>query len=92
MPQNVHLLDILSDIVYTTYEDKGKMNASEILQKFEEYKAEGWTYIPEPTTWSGGTWMHEELGFVNQGGGSFDDIIQAVEGMARFKEAFARIQ
>ncbi len=68
------------------------MTAKEILAKAQEYEEEGWTYAPDPSTWSGGMWIHEELGFVNYHGGSYPSISEAVEGLGRFLDAFAKIQ
>ena len=61
-------------------------------QKYDHYTQDlGWTYIPDPTTWTGGVWTHEEWGFVTQGGGSFPRINEAVEAMERFLKAHAAI-
>ena len=43
----------------------------------------GWTYIPDPTTWSDGVWYNDEQGSVNLQGGPFPHITQAVEAMDR---------
>ena len=61
-----------------------------IHERFQHYtEAEGWRYLPNPQTWSGGVWVHDELGSVNKGGGLFEHINEAVEAIDRFYTAMA---
>ena len=66
-----------------------------INQKFAFYtEIEGWTYAPDPTTWSGGTWYRDDHGSVNLCGGSFPNITRAVEAMDnhyRVRREFERV-
>lgn len=62
------------------------MTATEtsIQERFEYYTREkGWTYVPDPTTWTGGVWTHPDRLTVHRGGGTFPDIAAAVVGMDR---------
>ena len=55
-----------------------------IEERWEYYiEVAGWTYIPDPTTWSGGVWWKDDEGSINQCGGTFPNIVRAVEAMDR---------
>ena len=60
-------------------------------QKWEHYQEQGWRYIPDPKTWTGGIWIHDEYGTVNNCGGSFPTITRAVEAMEQWQANWARI-
>jgi len=65
----------------TTTERTAEMNTNE---RFDYYTNEcGWTYIPDPKTWSGGIWYNDERGSVNNSGGTFPNITRSVEAMDR---------
>ena len=66
-------------------------NDMTINERLEEYEAQGWTYIPDPTTWSGGVWYNEQMGSINNGGGTFPRINEVVEALDRFTQAIAQI-
>jgi len=67
------------------------MNENETLKKLESYKQQGWTYMTDPTTWSGGSWSHEQYGYVHNGGGSYPRINEAVEALDKYMENLALI-
>lgn len=63
-----------------------------IQERYEHYiEVEGWSYCPDPTTWTGGCWWHDDRGSVNNGGGTFPTIARAVEAMDRHYRAFERM-
>ncbi len=63
-----------------------------INQRFDHYLAQGWTYIPDPKTWSGGVWYNDKLGSVNNSGGTFPNITRAVEAMDRHYQNWELLQ
>jgi hypothetical protein len=65
----------------TTTEATAEMSIEQRWMYYTEI--EGWTYIPDPKTWSGGVWWHDERGSVNRQGGTFPNITRAVEAMDR---------
>ena len=77
------------------------MTASQVLneiaemtinQKWNFYvEIEGWSYTPDPQTWSGGAWYRNDHGSVNQQGGMFVNITRAVEAMDRHYQNWERI-
>jgi hypothetical protein len=55
-----------------------------ITEKIAQFEGQGWRYLPDGQSWSGGVWLHDEHGCVNRGGGSFGWIDQAVERLETF--------
>ena len=72
----------------TTTEYTAEMSINE---RHEHYQALGWTYLPDPTTWSGGIWYNDTLGSVNNSGGTFPNITRAVEAMDRHYRNWERL-
>lgn len=55
-----------------------------LTEKKDYWIAQGWAYIADSATWTGGIWYHEDMGSVNQGGGSFATIMDALAAIERF--------
>lgn len=62
-----------------------------IAERKQELEKQGWRYNPDGQTWSGGTWSHEQFGYVHKGGGSFDNISEAVKRLENFLQNFEMI-
>lgn len=63
-----------------------------INEKVEGFEAQGWRYQHDGMDWSSGVWLHEELGCVNNSGGSFRWIGDAIKALERFLVAWEEIQ
>ncbi|MCA9909205.1 MAG: hypothetical protein KC519_11195 [Anaerolineae bacterium] len=68
------------------------MTYQQIEQAAEELTEAGWTFSPDATTWTGGFWWHEELGFVTNQGGPFKRYAEATEAAITMIENLARCQ
>ena len=68
------------------------MTVEEIFETKENLEQDGWTYLPDSNTWSGGSWSHPQHGYVHKGGGSFDNIAEAVERLGLFVQNLTAIQ
>lgn len=55
-----------------------------INERVEELESKGWKYLHDGVQWSSGIWVHDELGCVNNGGGSFRWIGDAVVALEKF--------
>ena len=63
------------------------MTATEISQAAEELTETGWHFSPDATTWTGGFWWHEDMGFVTNQGGNFSNYTEATAAVVRMLES-----
>ena len=62
-----------------------------LTEKQLYWEAQGWKYVFSGKTWTGGLWLHEELGTVNSQGGYFQTITAALAAMERFSTAYMHL-
>lgn len=62
---------------------KVELTINEKVQMFEE---QGWSYNHDGVNWTSGSWWHDDYGSINQQGGSFRCIADAVNALERFLE------
>ncbi len=60
------------------------MDKLTITEKVENFEQLGWRYLHDARDWSSGVWYHDDLGCVNNGGGSFLWIGQAIKALEQF--------
>ena len=51
----------------------------------------GWSYMADPSTWTGGCWAHERHGYVTNGGGNYPTITMATEALATWYGNIGRL-
>lgn len=67
------------------------MSNNELNEKIAEFEQAGWRYQYDGQGWSSGSWYHDQIGSVNNRGGSFAWIGDAVEALDRFIHNLERI-
>ena len=60
-------------------------------QMYDLFVGEGWLYLPDGQTWTGGCWWHNKFGAVANGGGAYPTIMAATNALRNWYSNMAQI-